>query len=102
MVKWNEELELFGEKFTSEGKPITLKKACINALGAFFEDEKNLEAHEKMLRFKLSLLIDSLDETETSYLTPENTERLKKCVSKMYAPSVMGLIFSKVDPSTIQ
>ena len=100
MVKWNEELELFGEKFTSEGKPITLKKACINALGAFFEDEKNLEAHEKMQRFKLSLLIDSLNETTS--LSPENTERLKKCVSKMYAPNVMGLIFSKIDPTTIE
>ena len=96
MVKWNEKMVMFGEPLTVNGKDATLKSLCINALGAFFEDERQLEAVEKMNRFKLSLKIDAEGE-----LTPDEIVMLKKCVAKMYAPNVMGLIWSIVDPTTL-
>lgn len=97
MVNWNEKLSMFGEEITNKEKAVTLKSACINALGAMFEDERNLEGEEKLKRFKLSLKIDAEGE-----LYPEEIVLLKKCVGKMYAPNVMGLIWSKIDPTTLQ
>lgn len=96
MVNWNEKLSLFGEPLTNQDKPYTLKTACINALGGLYEDERQLEGEEKLKRFKLSLKIDA-----DGQLTPDEIVLLKKCVGKMYAANMMGLIWSKIDPAVL-
>jgi len=97
-MDWKEKLSLFGEPITRDEKPVTLKSACISALGGMYEDERNLDGSEKLKRFKLSIKIDA----EAIDLTPDEIVLLKKCVGKMYAPNLMGLIWSKVDPTTLQ
>lgn len=99
MVNLNEELKLLDGEPLTKGeakKPITLKIALVDALGAMFEDERSLDGEEKLKRFKLSLKVFNHAEVE---LNSGETELLKKVVGKMYAPAVSGMIWLKLDPN---
>lgn len=99
MINLNEELKLLdGEPITKgeNKKPLTLKGALVDALGAMFEDERNLDGEEKLKRFKLSMKVFNLDTWEPN---SSEMELLKKVSAKMYGPAVSGMIWLKLDPN---
>lgn len=96
MINWNEELKLLsGEPVVMNEKPASLRTCVINALGAGFEDERQLDGEEKLKRFKLSM---KLFNDENFCTNSSDVELMKKCVAKAYPAGLCGLIWIRLDP----
>lgn len=68
-------------------KDFTLRDACIDALNAQFEDEKDIGVDEKFNRFELSLAISENDELE---LEPEECTKIITLLAKGFPSNVVG------------
>jgi len=84
-----------GFPLLKEGKPFTLRKACINALDNVERDEK-IDGEEKYKRGKL---IASIMESDgTLDLKAEDITLIKKQIGKTANPSIVYQAFQILDP----
>ena len=74
---------------TKEQEPLSLRKACIEALNALNLPGDNLDGEEKLKRFQLALRIASTSPVE---LADEERVKIKQLVGKMYSPIVVGRV----------
>ena len=82
-------------KSEKDKQPFTLKFACYEALGAFFQDEQNLSGEEKFKRGDLYLKIKSSPDPVD--LTAEEVALLKKLIAKLYDPILVSQIWRRLE-----
>jgi hypothetical protein len=80
----------------ADGKlyPITLGQLCSNALLATYEDERGLQAQEKIKRFKLAMKLNDTNGNPAKdvLLTPAEISEISRLAAKLYPPLVVGKI----------
>ena len=91
---------------SADGKahPITLGQLCSNALLATYEDERSLQAQEKIKRFKLAMKLNDANghpARDVSLTTAEISE-ISRLAAKLYPPLVVGKILQIIDPEALQ
>lgn len=75
-------------------KSTTLGTVASQALMAAFPDETNLEASEKVKRFKLSLKVVKGGSQDISV---DDVSELKKLIGKAYGPLVVGRAYDLIE-----
>jgi len=88
-------LSFTGEPIQANGKPLTLRNACCNVLGATFDGEK-LEGKDKVARYALAQRIHS---ELSPFLTAEEIALLKKLLDVGYGVLVVGAAWTILDPA---
>ena len=82
-------MDLDGAELLGEDKqPFTLRSACVAALLAQFEDEKNLSGEEKLKRWELAVTIKN--SSDPAELKAEEIALIKKLIGKAYAAIIVG------------
>jgi len=77
---------------------MTLREVCLAALQAQFEDEKNLNATEKVARY--SLATDIFKAKDNIEFTAEEITLLKKLIGKGFTVLIVGQAYELLDPKT--
>lgn len=76
---------------------LTLRKACVDALGAMGLPGDNPDAVEKGKRFWLMLKIQH----QKGDLTVDDISLVKKMIGMAYGPIVMGRAYELLDPASV-
>lgn len=79
----------------SDGKTLTLKWACTEALLGHYPKE-DIDGTEKMARFILAKRISEGGDIE---LKAEEITKLKKLVALNFAPLIVGQVWQMIDPA---
>lgn len=79
--------------------PLTLKKACIDALIANYQDEQNLDAAKKTERGWLAQKIWS-STNQMIDLSAEEITIIKALIAKRYNPLIVVLAWGALDPDS--
>lgn len=89
-------LDMDGEQVTDRVKgvdrPATIKNFIVNSLALL--NGEQISGEEKMIRYKLAMRLNEGGEQE---LTPEELVLIKKTVGTMYAPLIVGQVFTWAD-----
>lgn len=81
------------------GPPLTLKKVCIDALIANYQDEQNLDAAKKTERGWLAQKIWNATD-QTIDLSAEEVALIKSLIAKRYNPLIVVLAWGALDPDS--
>ena len=91
---------------SADGKlyPLTLGQLCSNALLSTYEDERNLQAQEKIKRFKLAMKLSDTNGNPAKdvSLTPAEISEITTLAAKLYPPLVVGKILQIIDPGALK
>jgi len=90
--------ELGQPKF-KEGKALTLRKVCVDALMMIFPDEEKLAPQKKAERGWLALKIHNHPEPLIE-LTAEEVTLCKDLIGKRYIPLIVALAWEMLDPAS--
>ncbi len=80
------------------GEKATVGWACVEALLATYEDEKNLGGEEKIKRHKIAVKIHGKPEVD---LKAEEITKIKNLVGKAFGPLIVGRVFEILDPEPV-
>ena len=90
----------------ADGKvyPITLGQLCSNALLSTYEDERSLQAQEKIKRFKLAMKLNDANGNPAKdvSLTTAEVSEISRLAAKLYPPLVVGKILQIIDPGALK
>jgi hypothetical protein len=91
LVNFDAELKgLNGEVIKAQEGNVTLKSIVANALLGNYEDERNLQAEQKVKRYKLAHKVTEGGEIEVD---AEDTVLMRKLVNKAYGTLIVGQVF---------
>lgn len=81
--------------------PMTLAKACTNALGAGFRDEESLPGDKKQYRWRIGCKIGKsfINKTGEVSMKAEEITEILVCTDKAFPPVISGVIRALLDPS---
>jgi hypothetical protein len=78
-----------------ETNMLTLRRACLSALGGSYKGEEGLAADKKWERFALGQRISTRDEIE---LTPSEIKLVSEVINKAFSqPIVVGQVLAMID-----
>jgi len=83
-------LGLDGEAITEDGKAVTLRPICINALMATLETDKGMSGEDKA---KIWALAGKVNKEDKPVLVAEDVTLLKTRIGAAYGPAVVGPAF---------
>ena len=83
-------LGLDGEAITEDGKAVTLRPICINALMATLETDKGMSGEDKA---KIWALAGKVNKEDKPVLVAEDVTLLKTRIGAAYGPAIVGPVF---------
>ena len=91
LIDFNQTLkDLDGVELKPDGKVMTLRSACTNALVNVSNLEKQIDGEEKVKRYNLATKVH--DAKGPTDLEAEDIVKLKKLVGNIYGPLVVGQV----------
>lgn len=80
-----------------ENIDLTLGRACMTALSAIHDKDKDMDGEQKFANYKLGLKISA--NLASCELTVSEIAKLKERIATIYGPIVIGRAWSLLDPA---